>query len=148
MQEHESVFNAFLIKKNLKFTQPRKLILTKVFELHEHFDIEQLYDLIHKVSKEVSRATVYRTIPLLTEAGLIQRSVRSESRDTFEHIFGHPKHAHWVCKTCGTVTETNIQDFLKLVKSKSTAQNFTVEDINLTINGICWKCHNIDNESQ
>jgi Fur family ferric uptake transcriptional regulator len=148
MQDHESKFNAFLEKNKLRFTQPRRLILDKVFELHEHFDIEQLYDLIHKVSAEVSRATVYRTIPLLTQAGLIQRSVRGETRDTYEHIYGHPLHAHWLCKSCGAVIETDIQDFLKLVKSKSQAQNFDVTDINLTINGLCWKCQNNDNESQ
>jgi len=148
MAEHERIFEAFLINKGLKFTRPRRLILSTVFGLHEHFDVEQLYDIIHKVSRDVSRATVYRSIPLLVEAGLIQRSVRSETRDKFEHIFGHPRHAHWVCHNCGAVMETNIQDVVKLLKSKAEVQNFMISDINLTINGLCWKCQNAANESQ
>ncbi len=148
MQEHENIFEAFLAEKGLKFTLPRKLILDTVFGLHEHFDAEQLYDLIHRVSKEVSRATVYRTLPLLVEAGLIQRSVRSESRDTFEHIWGHPRHAHWVCKVCGSVHETDMQDAVRILQAKARAQNFSLTEINLTLTGICWKCQNHATESQ
>ena len=148
MQEHEVRFEAFLNQKELKFTQPRRLILDTVFSLHEHFDAEQLYDLIHQVSKAVSRATVYRTIPLLVEAGLIQRSVRSESRDKFEHILGHPQHAHWVCRTCGAVMETDMHDIMKLIHNKAKVQNFRLDDVNLVLNGICWKCQHSENESQ
>jgi Fur family ferric uptake transcriptional regulator len=148
MQKHETIFEAFLAERGLKFTQPRRLILETVFGLHEHFDIEQLYDLIRRVSKEVSRATVYRTIPLLVEAGLIQRSVRSESRDTYEHIWGHPRHAHWVCKACGAVLETEMQDVVKLIQAKAKAQNFRLSEISLVAEGLCWKCQQVANESQ
>ncbi len=148
MQEHEIIFEAFLEKQGLKYTKARKLILEIVFKLHEHFDVEYLYDLIHQVSKDVSRATVYRTIPLMVEAGLIQRSVRSESRDKYEHIYGHPRHSHWVCKNCGLVIETDIQDLMKLVQSEAKTQNFQIDEVNLTVRGICWKCRNNANESQ
>lgn len=147
MQEHEVIFEAFLEKKGLKLTQPRKLILNTIFDLHEHFDIEQLYDIIHKISSEVSRATVYRIIPLLVEAGLIQKSIRSDARDKYEHIFGHPKHAHWICKDCGMLLETDMQDILKLVQAKAKTQNFRISDTNLEVKGICWKCQNNENES-
>lgn len=147
MQEHEVIFEAFLERKGLKLTQPRKLILNTIFDLHEHFDIEQLYDIIHKISSEVSRATVYRIIPLLMEAGLIQKSIRSEARDKYEHIFGHPRHAHWICKSCGSLIETDMQDVLKLVQSKAKTQNFSIDVINLEVKGLCWKCQNNENES-
>jgi len=148
MQEHERIFEDFLLKKKLKFTHPRRLILDTVFGLHEHFEVEKLYDIIHKVSRDVSRATVYRTIPLLVDAGLIQRSVREENRDTYEHIFGHPKHLHWVCSGCGAVLETDLHDILKPLQNKAKVQNFLISDINLTISGLCWKCQSDDNESQ
>lgn len=148
MQEHEVVFEAYLEKKGLKLTQPRKLILNTVFDLHEHFDVEQLYDIIHKISKDVSRATVYRIIPLLVEAGLIQKSIRVEAREKYEHIFGHPRHAHWVCKKCGNLLETDMQDILKLVQSKAKAQQYRITDVNLEIKGLCWKCQNNEIESQ
>ncbi|MFO7660638.1 MAG: Fur family transcriptional regulator [Candidatus Cloacimonadaceae bacterium] len=148
MQDHETIFKAFLEQKGLKFTRPRRMILSSIFALHEHFDIEQLYESIRSKSKDVSRATVYRTIPLLVEAGLIQRSLRSETRDTYEHILGHPRHAHWVCKNCGAVLETDMQEIVKLLHQKAKTLNFQIDDISLIINGLCWKCRNAANESQ
>lgn len=140
MKEHESIFREFLDKKGLKFTQPRKLILSAVFSLHKHFDAEQLYDLIRKISDDVSRATVYRTIPLLMQAGLIQRSVRSELRDNYEHIYGHPKHTHWVCEHCGCVFETVMYDIRGFMYGRYGIPNFKVKDINITVKGICPDC--------
>jgi len=148
MQEHEARFEAFLAKKGLKFTQGRRLILEMVFNLHEHFDVEQMYDRIRKLSRDVSRATVYRTIPLLVEAGLIQRSVRGETRDTYEHIFGHPKHAHWVCTKCGILVETNMRELTRILQNSAKTQNFSISDISLEIKGHCWKCKIKENESQ
>jgi Fur family transcriptional regulator, ferric uptake regulator len=140
MEKHEIIFETYLNHKGLKYTLPRKLILETVFDLHMHFDAEQLYDLIRNISRSVSRATVYRTIPLLEEAGLIQRSLRNEARDTFEHILGHPSHAHWVCKACGVVVETDMRDVEMLLQDKSRAGNFTINNINLQISGWCRKC--------
>jgi Fur family transcriptional regulator, ferric uptake regulator len=148
MQNHEHMFEAFLVKKELKFTLPRKLILSTVFALHEHFDAEQLYDEVRKASRNVSRATVYRTIPLLVEAGLIQKSVRNEARDTYEHIYGHPRHAHWVCRECGGVLETDMQEICKQLQKRAAVQNFEIAEISLEIKGLCWKCRNNANESQ
>ena len=148
MSDHASIFEAFLQRKHLKLTQPRRLILDTVFGLHEHFDTESLYALIRQISKDVSRATVYRTLPLLEEAGLIRRSVRAESREMFEHIYGHPRHAHWVCKICGAVTETAMQEVSKLVKKAAQATGFLADDVHLVVYGICWKCQQNENESQ
>lgn len=146
MQEHEIIFERYLSHKAQKYTQARKLILDTIFNLHEHFDIEQLYDTIHQISREVSRATVYRTIPLLMDAGLIQRSVRCETRDKFEHILGHPRHAHWVCKVCGAVLETDLPEMYALIESQADAQNFFVEDISVVIQGRCHACRKEENE--
>lgn len=148
MQQQEAIFEAYLKRKELKLTPARRLILETVFNLHEHFDIEQLYDIIHQISREVSRATVYRTIPLLMEAGLVQRSVRSITRDKFEHIYGHPRHVHWVCKSCGAVLETDMHELTELIAAKAKTQNFQPDDINIVITGTCWKCRNGENESQ
>ena len=141
MQEHEVIFESFLERKGLKLTQPRKLILNTVFNLHEHFDIEQLYDIIHKDHSEVSRATVYRLIPLLVESGLIQKSVRGDTRDKYEHIFGHTRHAHWVCKECGTVIETVIQRLMKLLQYQAKEMRFSITDTSLELRGVCSNCN-------
>lgn len=111
MEDFQALFSDFLARRGMKFTEPRRQILEAVFALHEHFNAEQLYDKVRKLSAEVSLATVYRTLPLLVEAGLIQLSLRFSSRDVYEHIFGHPRHVHWVCSNCGSVQETELDSF-------------------------------------
>lgn len=147
MQEHEDVFEKHLNKKSLKLTKSRRLILETVFSLHEHFDAEQLYDHLRSLGADVSRATVYRTLPLLMEAGLIQQSVRNASRDVYEHIYGHPKHIHWICQKCGAVMETDMTGITPMLETAANNMKFIIEDLKLNIRGTCWKCQ-IENEKQ
>lgn len=148
MQDYEVLFTQFLSRKGLRLTQPRRQVLDMVFALHEHFDADQLYDRIRQVSADVSRATVYRTLPLLIEAGLIQQSLRFAARDKFEHIFGHPKHIHWVCQNCGLVTETALEEVLPGLKEIAGAIKFELKEANLNLSGVCWKCQESENENQ
>ncbi len=146
MVDYETQFRAFLEKRGLKLTRSRSVILAAAFELHEHFDAEQLHDEIRGAN--VALATVYRTLPLLMEAGLIQLAVRSEGRDRFEHILGHPKHVHWLCDQCKAVTETDLASIAPLLDSEALAQKFKINQITININGLCWKCRSNENESQ
>jgi len=148
MTEQESIFQKHLADHGLKLTRTRKLILDMVFELHEHFDAETLYDSIRKVSKDISQATVYRTLPLLLEAGLIQQSLRSAARDQFEHVLGHPRHLHWICKRCGALTETDSKDISPVLTRLAKGLKFQVDDIKIVIEGLCWKCQVTENGSQ
>ncbi|MBM4403062.1 MAG: transcriptional repressor [Candidatus Cloacimonetes bacterium] len=146
MKDHQTVFVEFLQGRGLKYTRNRKIILDIVFGLHEHFDAEQLYDLARKETRAMSRATVYRTIPLLCEAGLLQQSVRSSARDTFEHIYGHPKHIHWVCTRCGAVIETDLAEVMAVLKQEAKRIGFSADEIKFNVVGKCWKCGSIENE--
>lgn len=147
MQDYEEIFSEFLAARGLRYTLPRKQILDAVFSLHSHFDAEQLYDLMRIKQVDVSLATIYRTLPLLMEAGLIQHSLRQESRDIFEHIFGHPRHLHWICRKCGSINETSLAAVLPLLESAAREQHFVLEDYSLNLMGLCWRCNN-ENENQ
>jgi len=148
MQEHELIFKQFLEKKGLKLTSPRRHILETVFAIHEHFNAEELYARIKAVTAGISLATVYRTIPLLMEAGLVQHALRDEGRERFEHIFGHPKHIHWLCSKCGTLLETNLSTLTEAIAKQAKGLQFKTEEIELSIRGLCWKCQDIENENQ
>ena len=145
MQDYELQFKRFLLKRGLKLTRSRSLILDASFALHEHFDAEKLHSLLKGMN--VSLATVYRTLPLLLEAGLIQLAVRSEGRDRYEHILGHPKHVHWLCDNCKTVTETDMTSLLPAIKKEAEGLNFATEQITINISGTCWKCRTTEDES-
>ncbi|HOH98327.1 MAG TPA: Fur family transcriptional regulator [Candidatus Cloacimonadota bacterium] len=146
MQDHIDIFRHSLEARGLKLTRSRRSILEAAFSLHEHFDTEQLYDLLK--GSGISLATVYRTIPLLVEAGLIQHALRSFGRDRYEHIFGHPKHVHWICRTCGAVIETDLGPLYESFRKQAETLNFKLEEVNCSLSGQCWKCSSGENDSQ
>ncbi len=146
MIDHEVQFKKYLQKQGLKLTRSRARILEAAFTMHEHFDAEKLHDLIK--ADNVSLATVYRTLPLLLEAGLIMRTVRRGGRDRFEHILGHPRHAHWLCENCQAVIETDLSTLMSAISKQAKALKFDMQNIGLNITGLCWKCKDSANDSQ
>ena len=65
-------FREFLARKNLRITAQREAIIETAFSTDQHFTAEQLLEWSRRKDKSVSRATVYRTLPLLTESGLVR----------------------------------------------------------------------------
>ncbi len=146
MDNQVTVFEKFLFRKGLKLTTPRREILDAVFSLHELFDAQQLHALLKDQTRRISLAKVYRTLPLLEAAGLIQHSLRSSSRDVFEHIYGHPRHVHWICSRCGWVQETPLDDLKRSLLKEASSLKFRLDEVNIQVNGLCWKC--CENENQ
>jgi Fur family ferric uptake transcriptional regulator len=148
MEEYAVIFSQYLNHKGLKLTEPRRCILETVFSMHTHFNAEELYDKIRGKTNAISLATVYRTIPLLLDAGLVQRAIRSEGRERYEHIFGHPKHIHWLCRNCGDLMETDLNTLYPILEKQAQDWKFKPESIELNVKGLCWKCTPIENETQ
>lgn len=148
MNDFQIKFGSYLSKRGLKHTEPRRQIVETVFAFHDHFDAEQLYERVKQVSSDVSRATVYRTITLLVDSGLVQKSLRSSARDLYEHIYGHDQHVHWVCRRCGSVQETPLDEVRAILARGAGDLKFKLEEINLNLNGLCWKCRQDENENQ
>jgi len=107
----ENKFRSYLKSKKLKFTPEREAILKKVFSLHEHFDVEKLYE---KLDKRISRATIYRTLSLLVKSKLVEELFRCQDKVSYERIFGHKHHDHMLCIKCGKVIEFREEKIEKL----------------------------------
>jgi Fur family transcriptional regulator, ferric uptake regulator len=140
MQEHEQLFSEFLKTKGLKLTSPRKIILDTIFIYHRHFNVDALYDVIRKDHQNVSRATIYRTMPLLVESGLIKQSLRCQSKDHYEHIHGHDDHLHLLCIKCGDIIEVESTEIDETLARLANLKNFKLHDFNLGAKGICEAC--------
>lgn len=99
-------FDEFIGRKRLRRTGQRDVIVREVFSRDEHFSAEELYDRIHRASDGISRATVYRTLALLVEAGLLREIDLGEDCKTYDPNFlDKPSHNHLVCIDCGRVVE-------------------------------------------
>lgn len=141
MEDYQILFTDYLKTRGLKFTPQRQQILDYIFEIHSHFNVEKLITDIQLKYKDVSRATVYRTIPLLLEAGLIKFSTKFDAKDCYEHVFGHPKHFHLLCQKCGRIIEVDeTPELIELIHQFTNQNNFILADYQLIIQGLCHDC--------
>lgn len=136
--EYRKIFNDYLQGRGLRLTRIREIILEAVFATHSHFDAEELYDYVR--SKNVSRATVYRTIPLLVDSGLVKKSLFGLNKEKYEHIYGHPNHFHIICQNCGRVVEQIDKDLEQSIVRITENNGFKYQDYNLRISGVCSLC--------
>ena len=93
-------FESLLLERGLKYTYERQHIFDEVAHVKHHFDADSLYERFKSKGLRISRDTVYRTLPLLLESGIIQKSVGEGKREFYEPTTkGH--HDHMVCVRCG-----------------------------------------------
>ena len=99
-------FLDFLATKNLRMTSQRQAIIETVFTTEEHFTAEQLLEWSRERDKSVSRATVYRTLPLLTESGLVREMDFGKDYKFYDPNYAdHPNHNHIICHDCEKIVE-------------------------------------------
>ncbi len=141
MKEEAKVkFHKYLKSKGLKLTRERITILDQVFSVHDHFDVEDLLYMLRKDKKQVSRASVYRTLSLLVESGLVEKVDFGEGKAYYEHVFGHLHHDHLICKSCGKVVQFEDQVIEKRQEEICKDYGFRLDYHTLNIFGFCPEC--------
>ena len=96
----------FIKQQGLRRTSQRDAIVDEIFASDEHFTAEELWERLRSHRQETSRATLYRTLALLTEAGLLQEIDLGDGQTTYDPNFlDRPSHNHLVCVDCGKVIE-------------------------------------------
>ena len=137
----EEKFEEFLKLKELKYTSERKLILKAIFSFHKHFDVEELFERLRKQGNDVSRATIYRTIPLLLQSSLITETFRCQDKISYENIFNKKHHDHLFCIKCGKTIEFFNEKIERLQNEVCKKYNFKPLEHRLGIKGYCEDCY-------
>ena len=96
----------YLASKGLRRTKPRDVIIQAAFATTEHFTADELIDMARKLDRSVSRATVYRTLTLLVECGLLREIDLGRDVTYYDPNFlEKPQHNHLICLDCDKVVE-------------------------------------------
>ena len=123
-----------------KRSSKRESILD-VFLQHEgHLSADDLYDLVRRDDRQISRATVYRALQWMVEAGIARKVDFGEGRFRFEHSYRHPRHFHLICQSCNRSAEFLSSDIEALIEEIAAARNFSARQSVLQIYGTCGEC--------
>ena len=129
-----SVIEDKCIKKGLRLTDQRKLIAKVMSEANNHPDVDELHRRVNEVDTKISIATVYRTVKLFEEAGIITKHDFKGNKARYEEI---PKehHDHLIDVNTGEITEFVNEDIEKLQKKVAEKLGYKLVDHRLELYG-------------
>jgi Fur family ferric uptake transcriptional regulator len=140
IRKEKKTFREFLLSRSLKLTKEREVVLDEVVRRRGHFDPEELHYALREVGSKVSRASIYRTIPLLQEAGIIEQVENTDKHAHYELVLGKEHHDHMLCTSCGKVIEFMSSEIESLQDRLCKEHGFSGIAHTLEIRGFCKKC--------
>ena len=147
LQEKE-IFREHILRSGLRRTAQRDLILEIFLRTEEHLTSEDLYFLVHRQDPTIGHTTVYRTLKLLTEAGLAREVRFGDNKTYYEHHYNHDHHDHMICTECGKVIEFFSPDIETLQDEMADKFGFRPTHHSLRMWGVCVDCQKHETDSQ
>ena len=137
-------FAEFLRTKGLRVTAPRREVIELAWATRDHFSAEELTGWARRRKCKASRATVYRTLALLSEGNFLGRIERG-GHTLYEHILGHKHHDHLICLGCGKIVEF-VNDTIESEQQK-VVEKYKFKLISHThiLEGVCQSCSRAGN---
>ena len=135
-------FRQFLKSGGLRLTSERLVILEQVFSYEGHFQAEDLLVHIREKGHSASRATIYRTLPLLVKSGLLTEVIDAQKNSYYEHVnaLQEQQHAHLICLRCNKIIEFTNPEIEKLQKAMCDRHRFEAIKYRNEILGYCEEC--------
>ncbi|HEV2210675.1 MAG TPA: transcriptional repressor [Verrucomicrobiae bacterium] len=131
-------FVEFLARKHLRLTSQRRAIIDSAFSTRRHFTAEELLRWSRRRDASVSRATIYRTLPLLTESGLVREMDFGKDYKFYDPNYAeHPRHSHIICQDCQKIIEFESAKIEELENDISQRLGFSVKTHRLQISAQC-----------
>src|SRR5438105_543657 len=123
-----------------KHSSKRDQILRIFVQQEGHLSADDLFDLVRRQAPGIGRATVYRTLQWMVEAGIARKVDFGEGRSRYEPSYGHPRHFHLICNTCHRSSEFLSSDVEAIVEEIAAARQFTPSQTVVQIYGTCEDC--------
>jgi Fur family transcriptional regulator, ferric uptake regulator len=123
-----------------KRSSKRDLIVNVFLRQEGHLTADDLVDLIRNEDQRISRATVYRTLAWMEQAGIARKVDFGEGRFRFEHSYRHPRHFHLICKSCNNSMEFLSSDIEQLIDDIVETRHFQLRQAVVQLYGTCEEC--------
>jgi len=121
-----------------RVTPQRQLVLEAVTRL-EHATPEEIFAEIHQTARGVNVSTVYRTLEVLEQVGLVTHTHLGHGAPRY-HLAAEAQHVHLVCRDCGRVTEIGPDAIRPLITVLDERRGFETDVGHLTVFGRCAEC--------
>ncbi len=148
--EPRDVLREYVAKNGLKFTKQRELIADVFFSSEGHLKVEELLEKVREQDSQVSLATVYRTMKLLTDCGLAHPHRFGERQTVYEPTEGDEEHHdHIICDDCGKIVEFVDDRIEELQEEAASRAGFRLTNHRMELYGRCLRrdCPDRANES-
>ena len=122
------------VKKGVRLTEQRRLIAKIMSEANNHPDVDELHKRVNKLDIKISIATVYRTVRLFEEAGIVEKHDFKGAKARYEQT-SHEHHDHLIDINTGEITEFVNDDIEKLQKKVAEKLGFKLVDHRLELYG-------------
>jgi Fur family transcriptional regulator, ferric uptake regulator len=141
-QSPEEKFREYLTSRPRpqRYTGQQRDMVRYIFSKHNHFDADQLIDEMKRAGFRVSRATIYRTLSKLVDAGLLRR-LDIGPRTYYEHDYGYPQHDHLYCQSCHKMIEFQAPAIDSLILDFCRQHGFQMHGHTFVIRGTCADCN-------
>lgn len=140
IKEEKAKFEQYLKDAGLRLTPGRAVVFDEVMDAHGHFAAEELVKQCKGNKRRVSRATIYRCLKELLEAGIIRETAFGEKHHHFEHVYDEKPHHHAQCIRCGTFIEFDDQGEDSVYRPLLEKKGFQILGHEMHFYGICKTC--------
>ena len=123
------------ISKGVKLTEQRKIIAKVMSEANDHPDVDELYKRVSKIDSKISIATVYRTVKLFEEAGIVTKHDFKGGKARYEEL-NESHHDHLIDIKTGEIIEFVDDEIEKLQKKVAEKYGYTLVDHKLELYGV------------
>ncbi len=134
------VLQEYLRQRGFRRTPERERVLQEILEICGHFDVDELYLRLRHKSVKVSKASIYRAIPLFIDCGLIREVDFTEGHWHYEPIYGHAQHSHLRCLGCGETLEFQEPGLNRLEELLAQKYHYRIKGHQLAVHGFCPAC--------
>jgi len=131
------------ILSKVKLTRPREAIVEKILGARtgEHFTADQLWEKLREKHKNVSKATVYRTLNLLAQKKVVEEHDFGRGEKYYERMVERPHHDHLICVHCGRIIEFENPQIERLQEKIARREGFLIAYHSHKLFGACSRCH-------